>query len=103
MATTERATTERAQSTPIRLADRRVAWTEVSGEVLILDLISSMYYQLNEAGSLLWEHVAAASGPVTAGQLGEVLMERFGISEAQAAADVELFLGHLNAMSLLET
>jgi hypothetical protein len=90
------------KSGPYRVADERVAWNKVADQVLILELENSQYFRLNRAGGVLWEYVASAPGPVSDGQLAAVLVDVFGITEEQAAADVRVFLNRMGSFGLLE-
>ncbi|WP_166503370.1 PqqD family protein [Modestobacter italicus] len=83
----------------LRLREGAVTWREVDGEVIVLDLRTSEYLGINEAGNLLWR--ALADGATTAGLAG-ALVERFGIDPARAEADVGAFLTEARARQLLE-
>lgn len=85
-----------------RVADERVAWNKLAGQVLILELENSRYFRLNRAGSVLWEHLALASEPVSRGQLVSVLVDEFGIGEDRAASDVAVFLDRMGSFGLVE-
>jgi hypothetical protein len=85
-----------------RVADERVAWNKLAGQVLILELEESRYFRLNRAGSVLWEHLASAPVPVSRRQLASVLVEVFGIAQEQADADVGVFLDRMGSFGLLE-
>jgi Coenzyme PQQ synthesis protein D (PqqD) len=85
-----------------RVADERVAWNNLAGQVLILEMENSQYFRLNRAGGVLWEHVASAPGPVSSEQLIQVLVDAFGITEERAAADVTVFLDRMSSFGLLE-
>ena len=84
---------------PARLRTDGVAWRAVDGHVVVLDLRSSEYLHVNEAGSLLFEHLAEGAD---AARLGALLVERYGIGADQAARDVAAFLGMLGDLGLLE-
>jgi len=85
-----------------RVADERVAWNNLAGQVLILEMENSRYFRLNRAGSVLWEHVVSAPGPVSYEELTAVLVDEFGITEERAAADVRAFLDRMGSFGLLE-
>ena len=85
-----------------RVADERVAWNTLAGQVLILEMGNSEYFRLNRAGSALWEYIASAPGPVSSGRLATVLIDAFGITQDQATADVGAFLNRMSSFGLLE-
>jgi hypothetical protein len=76
-----------------------LVWRELDGEVVLLDLRSSLYLTLNRTGALLWDLLAE---PVTPARLAAALVAEFGLSADVAAADTEAFLSHLRAQGLVE-
>lgn len=76
-----------------------VIWRPVEGRVVGLDLRSSRYFSLNESAALLWEELGE---DVEAGTLSTCLMQRFGIEQTAADADVEAFLDEMRSSGLLE-
>jgi hypothetical protein len=72
----------------LRLHDG-TAWREVEGAVVVLHLGSSTYFEMNPSGAALWPLLAAGA---TRKALSDELIARYGISEDQAAADVEAFV-----------
>jgi hypothetical protein len=85
--------------TTLRLRNDAVRWREVDGEVVAIDLDSSMYLSTNESGVLLWRCLADGT---TREELVEELVRAFGIDPMQAEADVAGFLDELEARNLLE-
>lgn len=81
------------------LREGAVAWQEVEGEMILLDLENSRYLGVNPSGTLLWR---ALAGGATRGELSAQLQERFGISAAQADADVDAFLADCADRNLLQ-
>ena len=75
-----------------------VVWREVEGELVVLELSTSLYLTLNGTAKLLWE---ALSGGATTGALVEVLTREYDIGEDQAMSDVEVFLQTLTERNLL--
>lgn len=71
------------------LRDGAVAWQEVDGETILLDLEASAYLGTNASGSVLWSGLAAGS---TRQELVDRVCTRFEVTEEQAAADVDTFL-----------
>jgi len=84
----------------LRRRDDGVVWRELEGEVVLLDLRSSMYFTLNSTGKLLWDVLAQ---PATAQSLAASIVDAYGVSDAQAASDVEAFLGALAAHDLVQS
>lgn len=75
-----------------------VTWQEVDGHVVVLDLRSSLYLELNRAGSLLWN--ALVDGGDLA-RLPQVLQTAYGVTADVAAADTQTFLDQLRGRDLL--
>ena len=82
----------------LRLRDDAVAWREVDGEVLLLDLATSTYLATNPTATLLWQRLAAGT---TVEQLVAALVDGFGIDGATARTDVDDFLADCRRRSLL--
>jgi hypothetical protein len=80
----------------LRLGD--LTWQELDGEIIVLDLQGSAYYQLNAPGALLWQRLVEGCRRA---DLEVALVERYGIDDAQAAADVDGFVADLLARRLL--
>jgi hypothetical protein len=81
-----------------RLRPEAVAWREVDGEVIALGLESSTYFGTNASGSVLWRRLAQGA---TRAELIEALMTEFGLEQAQAGTDVDIFLDDLRRRDLL--
>ncbi len=77
-----------------------VTWQEVDGHVVVLDLRSSLYLELNPAGSLLWSALLDGAEPDA---LAQVLVSAYGLDVSAARADTEAFLASLRQQDLLET
>jgi hypothetical protein len=73
-------------------------WRQIEDEVVAVDMTTASYLGANPAGALLWPALADGA---TREELGALLVERFGIDEAQASADVEAFLAQLDEAGLL--
>ena len=81
-----------------QLCHDAVAWRDVDGEVVALDLSSGEYVTLNGAGRLLW---LALDEPVSVDDLAQLLVTSFGISREQGIADCLTFLSDLEGRSLV--
>lgn len=82
----------------LQLSMEDVVWREVGDELVILELSTSTYLTLNGTAKHLWEQLADGT---TSELLVESLVERYGITTAQAAADAEAFVGALSDRGLL--
>ncbi len=76
-----------------------VTWQQVDGHVVVLDLRSSLYLELNPAGSLLWNALLDGAPD---DQLPGVLVDAYGLPAETAQRDVEAFLEQLRQQQLLE-
>lgn len=83
----------------LRLRADAIAWRDVGGEVIAVDLRRSTYLSLNGSGALLWRAIADGA---TRPALVQLLREKFGIDEQQATVDVEAFIVELEAQELLD-
>lgn len=83
----------------VKLSDGAVAWRQVEGETILLDLTASEYLAVNDSGSLLWPAIVEGT---TRRELVERLLAAYELSEAQAATDVDAFLESCRARGFLE-
>jgi hypothetical protein len=82
----------------LRLDD--LTWQELDGEIVVLDLRGSAYFQLNGSGTHLWRRLVDGC---ERHDLECSLVEHYDVDEEQAATDVEAFLADLRAHRLLDT
>lgn len=82
----------------VRLNPEALQWRLLEGEVLAIDLVNSQYLAVNPSGALLWPLLAEGA---TEEELTQALGEHFALEPQRARADVESFLGWLDAQSLL--
>jgi hypothetical protein len=80
------------------VAREDVYWREVDDTLLILDARTSRYLQLNASAIVLWETVVEGA---TKAELQTALMERYGIAQERAEADVATFLEPLRRDGLI--
>jgi hypothetical protein len=85
----------------LRLRTTDLAWRDVNGSVLLLDLRDSEYLELNRAGSLLWHRLDQGGAGQAA--LVDVLVEAYGLAVDQAEQDVKAFIALLEEADLLES
>lgn len=83
----------------LKLRAGRVAWQEIDGETVLLDLAHSRYLGVNAEGTLIWRALAAGT---TRGELITQFQEEFGISQARAARDVDAFIADCADRNLLQ-
>jgi hypothetical protein len=82
----------------LRLDD--LTWQDLGGEIVVLDLQGSTYYQLNGSAAVLWTRLAAGA---ERDDLERELVERYDVDRSRAAGDVEAFIADLRTARLLET
>jgi hypothetical protein len=85
-------------STRIELSEE-VAFRELSGESVLLDLASGTYFGLNEVGTRLWSLLSQDSSLENA---IEALQREFEVSPEQLRSDQQKLLGELQAKGLVE-
>lgn len=83
----------------MRLRGRELTWRDVEGEIVALDLATSVYFSSSGSGAVLWHLLARGA---TREQLAEALVGRFGIDPARARGDVDAFLAELDEHGLVE-
>jgi len=71
----------------------------VQGKALVLDHARDEIQQLNDVGSHIWALLSAA--PRAPGELAEEVAREFDVAHADAARDVEAFVGELLARGLV--
>ena len=72
---------------------------DLSGEAVILNLNSGMYYGIDEIGALIW---AALEEPRTLEYLRETILRDYQIDKETCDRDVIAFLADMNAAGLIE-
>ena len=75
-----------------------MAWQDLDGEVVALDLASAAYLMANGAGSVLWPLLAEGA---TESRLVDELTSRYSIEPERARADVGAFVDQLRTFDLL--
>ena len=83
----------------IRLRNESIEWREVEGQIVALDLRTSVYFAVNETGTRLWADLA---GGTSRRDMVRHLVDRFGLEEQRAAGDVDAFLAELTERDLIE-
>jgi hypothetical protein len=83
----------------LRLREEGLSWREIDGELVAVDLATSQYLGANPAGLALWRSLAAGAERE---KLVAQLVDTYGIDPARAGADVDRFIGEVEAAALLE-
>ncbi|MGN6374534.1 MAG: PqqD family peptide modification chaperone [Sphingomonas sp.] len=66
--------------------------SEIDGEMVILNVDSGYFFQLNQIGSRIWE---ALDTPMTVGALCRTMQGRFDVDPETCLGDVTAFVGSL--------
>lgn len=83
----------------VRLRGEDLAWREIDGDLVILDLRASTYLTSNASGAVLMK---ALTEDRTEAELTKCLMDAFSIPAEQARRDVQSFVEALATGGLLE-
>jgi hypothetical protein len=83
----------------LKLRSDELTWRDIDGEIVAVDVASSVYLSANPAGALLWSMLATGT---SRDELASKLVETFGIGRDRAEADVAAFLDSLTARNLLD-
>jgi hypothetical protein len=83
----------------LRLRMDALEWREIEGEVVALDLRTSVYLAVNRSGAVLWPALVEGA---TRRALAEELIEAYQLEPKVAEADVDAFLASLTKCGLLE-
>ncbi len=86
-------------SNELRLRNEGLAWQAIEGQIVALDLDSSVYLAANRTGALLWGLLAEGT---TREALIASLVQTFEVERETAARDVDGFLDQLSERCLLE-
>ncbi|GAA4836893.1 hypothetical protein GCM10023221_12710 [Luteimicrobium xylanilyticum] len=84
----------------MKIHSDRIAWQEIDGELVLLDLVSSSYLTTNQTGAFLAKLLQEEH---TRDELASALVAEYEIDEAQAGADTDSFLSALSELDLLES
>jgi hypothetical protein len=82
----------------VRLRTEGITWQEIDGELVILDLQSSMYLTTNGSGAFLAKLLTEER---TEQELATALAAEFDIADDVAAADTAAFIEQLADKKLL--
>jgi hypothetical protein len=82
----------------LRIDTDRAVWREIADEVVILDVPTTTYLNLNKSARVLWRRLDRGATPT---ELAAELVAFYGIPQDEAANDVQDFLDALRVRSLL--
>lgn len=91
--------TEQIKGEKVKLRSEGLSWQEIDGELVILDLKSSVYLSTNKSGAFL---AKALTDERTADELIDALVDEYGIARERAASDANAFVGELMRKGLLD-
>lgn len=83
----------------MKLRGDDLTWREIDGDLVLLDLRSSTYLTTNASGTLLMKQLVADRTPA---ELGQALVDAFGIELSQAESDAAGFIAELDRNGLLD-
>ena len=75
------------------------AVSKTGDSAIMLDLNSGTYFELNEVGSFIIQHLKSL---ISFRKINELVIENFGVDKEQCELDVINFLNELNEKSLIE-
>lgn len=87
-----------AETGALHLQRDGVVWRAVDGQVVVLDLRTSEYLQVNEAGALLFDRLDQGA---SRSDLVAALQAAYEIEPERAERDVDAFLTMLRSRDLL--
>lgn len=82
----------------MRLRSEGLSWQEIDGELVILDLKSSVYLTTNKSGAFL---AKVLTDDRTTDELIDALVDEYGIDRQRAAADAGAFVEELTRKGLI--
>ncbi len=77
--------------------------TQSEDGAVLLDIRQGLCFSLNVVGARVWEKLAAGQAGITLSQLVSELAPQFAVSVDQLKADLEHYLGELEAKGLART
>lgn len=83
----------------IVVATRSQISADLSGEAVILDLDSGVYYGLNEVGAYIWRLICE---PMGVDEIEEAILKEYDVSPDRCESDLLILLEDLAAHDLIE-
>src|SRR4051794_11047269 len=84
--------THREVDQRLRLRSDQLAWREVEGEIVVLDLTGGVYLSINDSGVALWMRLAEGA---TRTELAETLVGEYEVDGDLALRDVDAVIALL--------
>lgn len=81
-----------------RARSEEIAWRDVEGDVIVLDLRTNSYLSINRTAAPLWARLATEA---TLDELATILVADHGLDDAQALHDANAFVESLRERDLL--
>jgi hypothetical protein len=78
--------------------EETVAWADLEGESVLLNVLEGLYFGLDEVGTMIWKLVSEG---LAADQIVARLLEEFEVAPEQLEGDVADFLLTLEAKKLI--
>lgn len=85
-------------STVVKQTEHQVS-CGLNGEVVILNLKSTLYFGLDKLGAYIWQEL---SEPRAVGDVCKAVLDRYDVDEARCHADVIEFLAKLRQAGLID-
>lgn len=63
-----------------------IIWTNLRGEIVLLNAVSGRYYGLNKVGCAFWENV---DGKRSLAEIAALLLEEFNVEKERLIEDIE--------------
>ncbi len=83
----------------IVFASKEQVFSEISGEVIILDMKSGVYYGLNEVGAKIWNLIQQ---PKTIVEIQNAILAEYEVEPEKCDRDILVLLQDLAAKGLVE-
>jgi hypothetical protein len=74
-------------------------WREVDDEIILLEMETGSYLNLNGSARVLWNALAESASEE---ELSAALVEAFGVDHDQATSDARAFLAELSRRSMIQ-
>jgi hypothetical protein len=84
----------------LKLRAKTLEWRPIEGEVVAVDLRTSVYFGVNRTGAIIWPELSTGA---TREALVEQLAQACEIDPGQAGGEVDEFLASLAELDLLES
>tara|TARA_A100001011_G_scaffold393525_1_gene483551 strand:- start:3405 stop:3695 length:291 start_codon:yes stop_codon:yes gene_type:complete len=75
------------------------AVSKINNQAIMLDLKSGVYFELNEVGTFIVQHLKSL---ISFSEINELVIKTFGVDKKRCELDVINFLNELNERSLIE-